>query len=103
MPMVTIVEVRTPVLNPEPYHAEVETDLAFVGSSRASALAFVAGHSEYRRDEYPWCWYVYDVVLDDPKSIPHDAVVIGRDGKSYGSQRDAWDGCPVLQTPAGPR
>ena len=103
MTMVTIVEVRMPQANPSPQNSNVESDLAFVGSSRASALSFIADHPNYSTSSHPWCWYVYDVTLDDPKSIPHDHAVIGQDGQSYPSQKDAWDACSTIKASAGPR
>ena len=99
MSMITIVEVRTPVENPAPQGSRVESDLAFVGSSRDKALAFMATRPNYRNDGYHWCWYVYDVALDDPKTIPHNPMVVGRDGRTYASQGEAWEAFSTELTP----
>ena len=93
MTKVTVVEVRTPLHNPAPHSALVESDLVFLGSSRSSATAFIAEHPNHCSLHDEWCWFVYEVELDDPKSIPHDKTVIGSDGRTYRSQRAAWDAC----------
>jgi hypothetical protein len=99
MEMITIVEVRTPIENPASQGSSVESDLAFVGSCRDKAMAFVAGHPNYRSDGHHWCWYVYDVVLDDPKTMPHNSIVVGRDGRTYTSQAEAWEAFSSEPTP----
>ncbi|MGY3581795.1 hypothetical protein ACVIGB_000134 [Bradyrhizobium sp. USDA 4341] len=93
MTTVTIIEVRSPLAASTPNSSNVESDLAFVASSRDKALAFMADHSTYRNDGHPWCWYIYNVTLDDPKMIPYDRIVIGTDGQTYESQRAAWAAC----------
>ena len=102
MTMITILEVRTPLENPGPHNANVESDLMFVGSTREKVMAFIAERAarpDYRRDN-AWCWCVYDVILDDPRTIPHNLIVVGRDGQTYACQQDAWDAC--LPVSAGP-
>jgi hypothetical protein len=99
MTTVTLVEVRSPLTTSNPNSSNVESDLAFVGSDRDKALAFIADHSTYRSDGHPWCWYVYNVALDDPKMIPHDRIVIGTDGQIYESQRAAWATCQAPTPP----
>src|SRR5688572_19513512 len=93
MPKVEIVEFCSPLDNPGSSDPSVNTELAFVGSSRETVLRFIEEHPNYSRSVRHWCWSVYAVNIDDPRSIPHDKAVIGRDGQVYGCLLDAWEAC----------
>jgi hypothetical protein len=96
---VTIVEACVPISNRGTDNSAVEADVAFIGSSREKAFAFIADNPNYGRGMV-WCWHVYDMEIDDPKGLPVNRCVIGRDGKTYGAYKAAWDACEPSTEPS---
>ena len=62
----------------------------FLGTTRAKAVEFLAERAHYSMSDRNWLWFVYAVEPDDPKMIPHDRQLFGRDGVAYATRREAW-------------
>lgn len=90
MTMVTVVEVCMPLEREGPQGASLHSEVAFLGSDRSHAKTFIEKNPDYCSGDTPWCWFIYDVVLNDLQQIPYHKVIVGSDGKPRSNFAEAW-------------